>query len=70
MKLSDIQWTSACCGESCLYAEVQVPDGWLQIKTSHDESDLDYLVRRYGQDKMPLDDAYVPMTEADLSKLL
>ncbi|QBI03294.1 hypothetical protein [Pseudoduganella albidiflava] len=68
--MSDITWVSACCGEACLYAEFKVETGYIKVKTRHDETDLDYEVRRYGLDFQPVDAQFVTMTEADLEKLL
>lgn len=70
MTLNEIEWTSTCCGDACLYAEIAVRDGFLQVKTSHDDNDLAYQVRRYGRDKMPLDAGYVRVSERQFADML
>lgn len=78
MNMSDVvlpelpngSWVSGCCGEACFYAEVAVPAGFLKVKTSHDNDDLQYQVRRYGLDRMALDDDYIEVDEADLIEML
>jgi hypothetical protein len=70
MKLEDINWQSYCCGGACLYAEIETSSSFLQVKTSHEETDLTYQVRKFGKDKMPLDDDYLDISESDLRELI